>query len=88
MWDRYKEQSMSSLPLTSSLALPLLVVLMVLLLSERRDDDAQDTECDTESGTEAEAEAEDLPIIACPAAPIPVAIAITGALTPNNPGAT
>ena len=42
---------------TSSLALPLLVVLVVLLSSERRD-----TERDTESGTEAE----DPPIIACP----------------------
>ena len=63
-------------------------MLVVLLPSEQRDDDAQDTEHDTENSTEAEAEAEDPPIIACPATSTCVAVAITGVLTPNNPGAT
>ena len=77
----------SSSPSTSSLALALFVVLVVRWLSEKWDDDAPNTERNTESGTEAEAEEDDHPIITCPAAPTPVAVAITGVITPNNPGA-
>jgi len=67
---------------TSSLAFPLLVVIVVLLLSERRDDDTLDNERDTQStDADADAAAEDPPITAR-------LVAITGARTPNSPGAT
>jgi hypothetical protein len=59
------------------------------LLSERRDDDAPDTERDTtDSGTEADADADDPPITACPPVVFIVVVVGTGVLTPNNPGAT
>jgi hypothetical protein len=69
---------------TSSLVLPLLVV---LLISERRDDDASNTEPDTDNGTEADAdadaEAKDPSIMACPAPPA-VVIRSPHAQEPRN----